>query len=67
MKLRDFSSLPDLTLRDGSVCYHASYKSNSGTLYHKISWPRKMRKEELDLNDEEYSAWAKENLAAEQH
>ncbi len=52
---------PDIELADGTTAYHTTYQSNQGTEYHRISWPKKLRREELDLNATEFAAWVAQN------
>lgn len=63
MKLNNHKMLPDLRLKDGSTAYHCTFESNQGTVMHQVYWSRKLRREPIDLTEEEFTVWSAENAA----
>lgn len=61
MKMNNLEVKPGIKLKDGNLAYHSTYSTNSGYFYHRISFPRKLRKEELDLSEEDFAVWLAEH------
>jgi hypothetical protein len=63
MKLSQYKSQPDIQLNDGTTASHSTAQTNMGTMIHCLQWPRKERRDPLELTEEEYAAWLLENAA----